>query len=438
MGNDGAGNGGSRKSITGRTLYVPQMSYGGAMAFAAAFRSVGLDAHVSPDSDEQTLELGRKYTSGEECLPALVTLGNFLKIAEEPGFEASKAAFFMPTADGPCRFGMYSPYMRKVLREINLDDVLVFSPTSSDGYEGMGDNVNELMRNALRGLICADILRKMTHKTRPYEVSKGDTDKVHRDSLKRVENILEVEGTDTGERLKKLVAAMTVSREQFSKIPAKYTRRRPLIGVVGEIFCRMTPFTNDFLIRKLEEFGAECTLAHIVEWVWYTNAEQQKRLRQSGQRFTVKMLGAKIKNWIQQKDEHALYGPYHEDFRGYEEPEIHKILEYSQPYLPHQGALGEMTLSVGKAVFHYHQGCDGVVDISPFTCMNGIVTEAVYPMISAAKNNMPIRNFFFDGNQYDVDRDVGIFMELARSYNQRKQVERVFPNCFPAEAPAMV
>ncbi len=438
MGNNGAGNGGSRKSITGRTLYVPQMSYGGAMAFAAAFRSVGVNARISPDGDARTLELGRRHTSGEECLPAQVTLGNFLKVTEQPGFEASKTAFFMPTADGPCRFGQYTQYIRKVLREIGLDDVLVFSPTSSDGYDGMGENVNELMRNALRGLICADVLRKMTHKTRPYELVKGDTDKVHNDALERVEKVLEVEGMATGERLKRLVEAMTVSRDQYRKIPARYSRNRPLIGVVGEIFCRMTPFTNDFLIRKLEEFGAECTLAHIVEWVWYTNAEQQKRLRQSGQRFTVKMLGAKIKNWIQQKDEHALYAPYHDDLKGYEEPAIHRILEYSQPYLPHQGALGEMTLSVGKAVFHYHQGCDGVVDISPFTCMNGIVTEAVYPVVSHQLDSMPIRNFFFDGSQYDVDRDVGIFMELARSYQQRKRTGRVFPGCFPAETAAVV
>ncbi|HLA38928.1 MAG TPA: hypothetical protein VJ417_02975, partial [Candidatus Glassbacteria bacterium] len=199
-----------------------------------------------------------------------------------------------------------------------------------------------------------------------------------------------------------------------------------------EIFCRLTPFTNDFLIRKIEDQGGECTLAHIVEWIWYTNLEQQKRLRFQGKRFSVDMLGAKIKNWIQQKDEHALYAPFKEDFRGYEEPHVHQLLEYSEPYLPHQGALGEMTLSVGKAIFHYHQGCDGVVDISPFTCMNGIVTEAVYPALSSDYDNIPVRNFFFDGSQYDVERDLGIFMELARSYRSRKKIDRVFPAYFPS------
>ena len=144
------------------------------------------------------------------------------------------------------------------------------------------------------------------------------------------------------------------------------------------------------------------------------------------------MLGAKIKNYIQHKDEHRIYHVFHDDFHGYEDPPVQQILEYSQPYLPHTGSLGEMTLSVGKAVFHYHQGCDGVVDISPFTCMNGIVTEAVYPRVSADCAHMPVRNFFFDGTQSDLDRDVAIFVELAHAYQTRKKTTRTYPSVFPA------
>jgi predicted nucleotide-binding protein (sugar kinase/HSP70/actin superfamily) len=425
MGFDGTENASRREqSVIGRKVYVPQMSKGGAIAFAAAFRSVGIDAHICPDSDSRTLELGGRHTSGEECLPARVTLGNFLKIVEQPDFVPEKTAFFMPTADGPCRFGQYAPYLRKVLRDIGLEDVMVFSPSSRDGYKGMGDQVNELQRNALRGLIAADALRKMLHKTRPYETNRGDTEAVHERSIRRAEQVLERRWTPTEKRMRDLIAALAESREEFHRIPVSKMGTRPLIGVVGEIFCRLTSFTNDFTIKKIEEFGGECTLAHIVEWVWYTNLEHKKRLHQSGQTFSKAMLVANIKNHIQHKDEHRLYKVFEEDFKGYEEPAVQTIFQYSEPYLPHTGALGEMTLSVGKAVFHYHQGCDGVVDISPFSCMNGIVTEAIYPKVSADCDDMPIRNFFFDGTQTDLDRDVGIFMELTRTYMARKKQPR--------------
>ena len=49
------------------------------------------------------------FSSGDECYPLKVTLGDFLRIAEQPGFDPEKTAFFMATGHGPCRFGQYSP-----------------------------------------------------------------------------------------------------------------------------------------------------------------------------------------------------------------------------------------------------------------------------------------------------------------------------------------
>ena len=100
------------------------------------------------------------------------------------------------------------------------------------------------------------------------------------------------------------------------------------------------------------------------------------------------------------------------------------------PTCPSGGALGEMVLSVGKAAYLAKHGADGIIDISPFTCMNGIVTEAIYPKLSKAYGGIPIRNFYFDGTQADLDRDLGIYMELARSYREKKPFERRFPAYF--------
>jgi predicted nucleotide-binding protein (sugar kinase/HSP70/actin superfamily) len=85
---------------------------------------------------------------------------------------------------------------------------------------------------------------------------------------------------------------------------------------------------------------------------------------------------------------------------------------------------------VGKAAYLAKHGADGIIDISPFTCMNGIVTEAVYPKLSKAYGGIPIRNFYFDGTQADLDRDLGIYMELARSYREKKPYQRQFPAYF--------
>ena len=103
------------------------------------------------------------------------------------------------------------------------------------------------------------------------------------------------------------------------------------------------------------------------------------------------------------------------------------MLEPGWPYLPADGALGEMALSVGKSIYLHRNGADGIIDISPFACMNGIVSEAVYHSVSADCDDMPIRNFYFDSTSSNMERDLDIFMELARSYKERKSCKRRFP-----------
>jgi predicted nucleotide-binding protein (sugar kinase/HSP70/actin superfamily) len=73
-----------------------------------------------------------------------------------------------------------------------------------------------------------------------------------------------------------------------------------------------------------------------------------------------------------------------------------------------------MVLNVGKAVYLAQHGAAGIIDLSPFTCMNGIVCEAVYPRLSRDMGGIPIRNFYFDGTQSYLDRALGVYMELVR------------------------
>lgn len=410
----------SKSSLDGRFLYVPWMSYEGSKVFTSACKSVGIEARLSPKSDERTMELGSRYTSGDECYPEKVTLGGFLRAIEIEG--PDKVAFFLPTSCGPCRFGQYAPYLKKILKDMGYDNIPVISPSSSDSYEGVGEYGDELVHTGWRALIASDILRKMLMKTRPYELHPGQTDEVMMENIDDVCRAVELRGIGHKKRLKEITLALTRSRDRFRAIPVDRSQDRPLIGVVGEIFCRLDTFSNEELVRKIEAYGGECWLSDVSEWIWHTNFERMDQLRRDGKRFSKDMLYAKIKNYVQKKEEHTLYGPLKEDLRGYEEAEeTTELLEYSEPYLPYWGALGEMVLSVGKAIYLYKKGADGIVDISPFTCMNGIICEAVYPKVSSDHDSIPIRIFYFDGTQSDLDRDIGIFMELVQNYRRRKR-----------------
>jgi hypothetical protein len=59
----------SGSPLEGRTVFFPTMTEAGSRVIAAAFRSVGIEARTMPPSDEETLVLGGRYSSGEECPP---------------------------------------------------------------------------------------------------------------------------------------------------------------------------------------------------------------------------------------------------------------------------------------------------------------------------------------------------------------------------------
>jgi predicted nucleotide-binding protein (sugar kinase/HSP70/actin superfamily) len=402
------------------------MSSGGAEAFSAAFRYLGIDSHPSPEGDERTYELAGKCTSGDECLPARVVLGNFLRVIEQPDFDPSKVAFFMPTAGGPCRFGQYSPFTEQVMEEMGHSEVMIVSPTSADGYASLGENAGDALKLGWWGLVASDAFRKMLHIYRPYETVPGAADEAHAKSLKRFCDVLADNSEPLDRKLDSLAGAMEQARDFFRAVPADWERDVMLVGVVGEIFCRLSTFSNEDLIRRLEPFGAQAWLSDITEWVHYTDSDNVRNLKRLGKTFSMDMLKALMKSRVQHSYEKKLLAPLQEEFVGVEEPhDVKEVLDLAEPYLPVSGSHGEMVLSVGKAIYMYEKGADGVIDISPFTCMNGIISEAVYPRVSADHEGIPIRNFYFDGTQTDLENDLGIFMELVRNYHRKKTRKRI-------------
>ncbi len=74
-----------------KKLLIPEMNRMTAHLFAATFRSFGIEAQVLRTYGG--LDLGKKYTSGKECYPCQVTLGDILCFAKE---ERERLAFSQP------------------------------------------------------------------------------------------------------------------------------------------------------------------------------------------------------------------------------------------------------------------------------------------------------------------------------------------------------
>ena len=167
-----------------RLIYIPAMC-DHSQTIAAAFRACGVDAHSLPESDERTLELGRRYTSGRECYPCALTTGDMLRALIDDKVDQDRAVFFMPSGTGPCRFGQYHRFHRLVLDELGFENVPIFAPDQSEvlykelGMMGGGD----FTRLAWQGVVGVDLLQKALHETRPYEAAPGSADRLYQQAL---------------------------------------------------------------------------------------------------------------------------------------------------------------------------------------------------------------------------------------------------------------
>ena len=70
-----------------------------------------------------------------------------------------------------------------------------------------------------------------------------------------------------------------------------------------------------------------------------------------------------------------------------------------------------MVLPAGKVNYFFRKGVDGILDVNLFSCMNGIVSEALYPRRSQDQAGLPIKNIYVDGMSRDPTSDIVVSLE---------------------------
>jgi predicted CoA-substrate-specific enzyme activase len=400
-----AGNAGLR----GRTLYLPRMT-DHAVALAAAFRAMGQSAEVLAESDEESATIGRSFTSGKECYPCIVTTGDIVRKVREPGFDPEASAFFMPTGDGPCRFGQYRAHHLRVLRQLGFDDLPILSLDAKNSYDGMGGEFEKLVWDSV---LAVDTLDRLRRRFRPYAERPEEAEEIFRRSLDKLC------GSITARE--DLLPALKKAGDELSRLPAR-EEERPLIGVVGEIFLRTNEFSNEDLVRKIERFGGEVSLAPIAEWVLYTNFTHRRRS------LNHRRYGALIRNWIkdryQRHREKTFLQAVETVLNNGHEPPLEKLIDLSLPYL-HHSFEGEAVLTVGKSIDMAQSGVSGIVSAMPFTCMPGTISAAISKKVREDYGSLPYLNMVYDG-QGGAGAEVRLeaFIHQARSYGQNRGGEK--------------
>lgn len=389
----------------GRKIYVPYMC-DGARALASAMKYSGIDAEVMPPPDEESVNIGRQFTSGRECIPAIITAGDMVKKIRTPGFNPERSGFFMAQGSGPCRFGQYYRLHRIILDDLGLQNVPIFAPNQGPSlFDDLGPMGIRFLGSVWDALCAVDGLEARTRMIRPYEKTPGKTDFIYRRALDEVCRLVE-----HGQGIVSFLKEVRKDLDSIDVQPAE----KPQIGIVGEIYVRSQPFSNNFVIDRLEELGCEVALPSVGEWFLYTN---YTRIRSCG--------------WFNQY-RRMIFTKFFDQYQKYRQNKIFKILglapetsvitvlDHASAYM-HSTLEGEAVMTIGKTVDYIKEHFSGVVNVMPFTCMPGNTVTTIYKKVKEDYPDFPLFNLSLDGLDHAVDAmRLETFVTQAKNYQNKK------------------
>jgi len=388
-----------------KTIYIPNMC-DHAYVLVAALKRYGLTAEVLDEPDELTLEYGKKYTSGKECFPCVITTGDMIKKIKSDGFRTDKSVFFMPGADGPCRFGLYRQFHRIILDELGYTDVPIFSPNSNDGYTKFGLEGTEFRKIVWKGFVFLDCLVKLLLKTRPYETNQGESEKLYYHYINRLGYIIQH---------RESMPDLAVEASQAFRNIETVRRDIPQVGVVGEIYLRNNRFSNNHLLTKLENLGMEVRLATFSEWPIYTSYTFR---RDSFLKKDLKgLLKSNVQIFSQEHMEHNIVKIFKKHFSFEEDESVYHVLGLASKYLP-LDVKGEAILSIGKAMEMSNAGATGIVNAMPFNCMPGTIVSSFSKKVSDDLGRIPWLNISYEGlRDSGEDTRLEAFAEQVQAFS---------------------
>jgi predicted CoA-substrate-specific enzyme activase len=348
-------------------VLIPSMGETSTRGLAAAMGFAGIHAAALPPPGPRELELGKGVTTCKECLPLLLTTGSLLRYLEEAPDPDGVVVFFMPQADGPCRFGQYNVFLEGYFRKHRVGNVGLLSLTAENGYAGMS---GRFTRRAMQALVIGDGLDDIQAALRTLATDPDRALGLFRSARERVM------GSLARDPFPRLVAVLGEEMAQLAAIPL----RRPLaeatrITLAGEIFVRRDGFSRQNLVEHLAGQGIVAQTVPIAEWLHYTDYCVLHGL--STDSTLAGRVSTRFKRLIQLRDESRLQAMLARSGLYHPHPALVDDLIREGAHLLAPELAIESSLTIGTVLTASEDDTHGAISIGPLGCMPSRITEAV-------------------------------------------------------------
>jgi len=321
-------------------LYIP---------LRAMFKKLDVDYVTPPPNTRRTLSLGVKYSPEGLCIPFKLTLGNFIEIAE-----LGADTLVMPGSYGTCRLGYYAKTQDKILKDLGYNIEMIQMGVSEQKLLGLMKIIKRLANNASwRKIISVytfcqkkmndmDRIERLVQKVRAVEIEKGTANRIFKEALDAIDK------ADDSRTLKEV---QTGYIERLNNVEKDPDARPLVVGITGEFYVVLEPFSNYDIESELGKLGVEVRrTTFLSEWTKFS--------------LFLNPLG------INEKDR------------------IHRA---ALPYLKRDIG-GDGWESIGEKVLHSNE-YDGIVHLAPFTCMPEIIAQNIMP---TTRENIPVLTIICD------------------------------------------
>ena len=352
------------------------------VAWSGALRKIGVEAFVPPYTSKKTLSLGAKYSPEAICLPYKLILGNFIE-----AIEAGADYVSMITSPGCCRLGEYGKSINNALKDLNMGSRYI-ELELYDGLKGMYNYLKILHPSknpipkiqailiAMFKVFAMDELEDFLSYYRAREINFGDSEKAFLKGRKLIE------AANTHKELKK---AKKEALKLISNVKIDTKKDVLHVDLTGEIYLVLDQFSNQNIARELGKMGVQV----------------RRSLTVSGF-----LKDAIIPKMFKKGETH-----------------LERAYRMAKPYLMRDIG-GDALECVSDVMFASENNKDGIIHISPFTCMPEIMSQNIFPKMRE-NVDIPILTLIMDeqtGRAGYLTR-LEAFVDLMRRKKMKKKLE---------------
>lgn len=327
-----------------RVVGFPQLgNYG--IAIMEIAKLFGKKVVLPPPITKRTIELGTKYSPEGVCVPFKYNLGNYIELVE-------KGANCLIQAGAGCRYGYYGEVQKKILADLGYNiqfvtlnrvfDIFgVYKKIKTENPRQSFLSFGKTMILVISKFWAIDAMENICRKNIGFEERTGHIEGLFRAFMAELE------------RASTFVSVIFI-KLKYSRLIASVPIKKPhnpiRVGIVGEVYVLMEPFSNFYLEKILGKMGVE-----IHRFVDVTNVIWDS---------------LRWKSYIKRQ------------------------IKKARPYLTYDlGAHGTSSVGVTQSLMKH--GFDGIIHIKPFGCLPEI---NAMPMLNRVSRDYhcPVVYFSFD------------------------------------------